>query len=132
MSKSYTEVQSLVRAEIASIKKRDGELGPTPYVVLEVASRLRTITPWDGYDPHKPLAANLRDVIEEMLKGSLNVNRPVKSLATSSPDIYDMDCGPYIETLQDYRDSKRIGRAVDLAPIQTKKAKLKQNMQAIC
>lgn len=126
--KSYSEVCCLVKNEIASIRRRDGELPPTAYVVVEIANRLKTIQPWEGFDTSKPLAQNFRGVVEEVLKGKKNPNKPSKEdpdmdVLWISPDPYDV--------LEDaIGDRLQIGRSVDRSPTITKKQKLKKKLKS--
>ena len=62
------EVRCLVRREIDSIKKSEsGVLPPTPYVVLEVIRRLKTLKPWEGLSASEPLGEALRLLVEQAL-----------------------------------------------------------------
>lgn len=126
--KSYSEVQCLVRNEVDSIRRRDGVLPPTAYVVVEVATRMKTIQPWDGYDKGKPLAQNLRSIIEEVIKGKKNTNRPAKE----DPDmgVLWISPDPYDELEDNLGDRLRIGKSVDRSPTLTKKQKLKKKLTA--
>ena len=63
-----SEVRCLVRREIDSIKKSEsGVLPPTPYVVLEVIRRLKTLKPWEGLGASEPLGEALRLLVEQAL-----------------------------------------------------------------
>jgi hypothetical protein len=126
--KNYSDIKCLVKNEIESIKKRDGELPPTAYVVTEVASRLKTLSPWDGYDRKKPLCQNLRAVVEELVKGKLNI-RGMKSEDMDMDVIY-ISPNPY-EALEDSLGSKvNVGRSVDNLPAtMSKRAKLKKKLR---
>lgn len=62
------EVRRLVRREIESIRKAEsGELPPTPYVVVEIIRRLKTMKPWEGMAASEPMGGALRTMIEEIL-----------------------------------------------------------------
>jgi hypothetical protein len=126
--KTYTEVQCLVRNEINSIQKRDGELPPTAYVVMELATRLKNLQPWMGYDQKKTLAVNLKGVIEEFTKGKPNPNR-IRNAEDKDMDVIWISPNP-IEALDDQIGNRRlVGAAVDRAPIGVKKEKLKKRLR---
>ena len=128
-TKAYSEVKCLVKNEVDSIRRRDGELPPTAYLVVEIADRLKKMNPWEGYDPHKPLAQNIRGIVEELLKGKINPGHPKKEdpdmgVLWISPDPYDR--------LEDtLGDRLQIGRSVDSAPMVMGKAKLKRRLRAV-
>ena len=65
-----TEVRRLVRREVDSICKREGgALPPTPYVVVEVIERLRTLKPWEGLGTTDSISRALRKLVEEQVVG---------------------------------------------------------------
>lgn len=130
MSKTYSDIKCLVKDEIDSIRRRDGELPPTAYVVIEVAARLKTIQPWIGYDAHKPLALNLRGVIEEITKGKTNTLR-VRNAEDKAMDVLWISPDPYDRLEESMGDSRQIGRSVDKAPVLLKKEKLKKKLKKV-
>lgn len=65
-----TEVRRMVRREVESICKREGgALPPTPYVVVEIIDRLRTLKPWEGLDASQPIGRAIRTLVEEAVNG---------------------------------------------------------------
>lgn len=127
--KKYSEVKCLVKNEINSIKSRDGELPPTPYVVVEVANRLKKLQPWEGYDQKSPLAANLKGIIYEIIKGRMNItSRPPETESDIDMDVIYISPNPF-EALQENIDSRDIGRSVNRLPSLTKKEKLKKKLK---
>ena len=128
--KTYSEVVCLVKNEVESIRKRDGVLPPTAYVVAEVANRMKTMQPWQGYDAHAPLAYNLRCVIEELTKGKVNANRPKKE--DPDDEVIWISPNPYDALEESLGGSKgQVSRSVDRAPVAAKKAKLKKKMKQV-
>ena len=126
--KTYSEIKCLVKNEIDSIKKRDGELPPTAYIVIEVANRLKMTQPWLGYDGARTLAINLRGVIEEITKGRPNVYN-IRNVEDKDMDVIWISPSPY-ENLEDsLGDLALVGRSVDATPISTRKEKLKKRLR---
>ena len=65
-----TEVRRLVRREVDSICKREGgALPPTPYVVIEILGRLKTLKPWEGLPASTPMGGALRVLVYESVRG---------------------------------------------------------------
>jgi hypothetical protein len=127
-TKTYTEVKGLVKAEIDSIKKRDGVLPPTPYVVMEVSNRLKNLQPWQGYNATVTLSQNLRGIIEEITKGKRNILKVVNP-EDKEVEVIWVSPSPY-EALGDaIGDFQMVGRSVDSAPISTRKEKLKKRLR---
>ena len=126
-TKPYSEVQCLVKNEIDSIRRRDGELPPTAYLVVEVADRLKKIQPWDGFDPHKPLAQNIRGVVEEVIKGKRNPGHPKKE--DLDADVIWISPDPYDRLEDSLGDTRKVGRSVDSDPFLAKKEKLKRRLK---
>jgi hypothetical protein len=123
--KPYTEVKSLVKSEIDSIKKREGELPPGAYIVLEVATRLKTLTPWEGYDKAYPLARNLRKVVEDILHGV-----PVPGVKKKEENIIPLSKDPYDNLEDSLGDIHLISRSVDSLPSSVaKREKLKKKLR---
>ena len=81
-NKRYTEVVCMIQDEIDSIKSKNGELPPTAYVVVEVSSRLKSLQHWEGYNPKKSHTVNIRNIVEEILKGKRNIDH-----AVTQPDL---------------------------------------------
>lgn len=77
------EVILLVRKEVESIKKRDGELPKTAYLLIEIASRLKTVTNWEGRDPREKVMMSIRKILENILK---KTPTPISSLKTVVED----------------------------------------------
>lgn len=126
-TKPYSEIKCLVKNEVDSIRRRDGELPPTAYLVIEITDRLKKITPWEGYDPHKPLAQNIRSIVEELVKGRLNPGHPSKS--DPDRDVLWISPDPYDRLEDSLGDLHHIGRSVDSAPVVLGKAKLKKRLR---
>lgn len=127
--KTYSDIKCLVKNEVDSIRRRDGELPKTAYVVMEVATRLKTLSPWEGYNPQKPLAQNLRPIVESLVTGKADVNRPQKEdldmdVIYISPNEYE-----YLEDVKD--DRKKVGKSVDALPHACKKEKLKKRLKQV-
>ncbi len=126
-TKTYTEVRTLVKQEIDAIKKRDGVLPPGAYIVVEVASRLKTLTPWEGYDKAYPLAKNLRSIVEDIIQGKPNLEAKAKreTVVPLSKDVYD--------NLEDILgDRRQISRSVDSLPSSVvKREKLKKKLKRV-
>ena len=63
-----TEVRRIVRREIDSYRKQEsGELPPTPYVVMEIIRRCKTLRPWKAMGSRETLAMAIRHLVEEIL-----------------------------------------------------------------
>lgn len=85
-----TEVRRLVRREVDSICKREGgALPPTPYVVVEVIERLRTLKPWEGLGATDPISRALRKLVEEQVVGIPRFRRPAPE-PSSEEDLCDL------------------------------------------
>ena len=126
--KTYSDIRCLVKNEIDQMKRRDGDLPKTAYVVMEIVIRLKTLAPWEGFDNHKPLAQNIRPIVEEVMHGTKNVNRGKEDLDLDviylSPDAY--------ERLDDViGDKKRVGKSIDDLPYMAKKQKLKKRLRKV-
>jgi hypothetical protein len=119
----------LVKNEVDSIRRRDGELPPTAYIVVELATRLKTLQPWEGYDKFKPLPWNLRGVVEEVVKGKPNAARPKKE--DKDLEVLWISPDPYDRLEESMGDSHQIGRSVDKAPMLLKKEKLKKKLKKV-
>jgi hypothetical protein len=79
------DVRRLVRREIDSIRVAEsGVLPPTPYVVVEIMGRMKTLKPWEGVDASLPIGRALRGVVEGIIKGEPKVK------AISAQD-FDLD-----------------------------------------
>lgn len=64
------EARRLVRREVDSICKREGgQIPPTPYVVVEIIGRLKTVKPWAGADTSQPIGRAIRKLVEETVTG---------------------------------------------------------------
>ena len=130
--KTYSDIVCLVKNEIDSIKRRDGELLPSAYVVMEIAVRMKNVQPWDGYDNTHTLARNLRGVIEEILKGKKNPLRQVDpKKPVEDPDMEVLWISPNeYDNLEDSLGTKAlVGRSVDRCPTMAKKEKLKKKLK---
>ena len=130
MQKTHSDIKCLVKNEIDSIRKRDGELPKMAYVVTEVATRLKTTQPWQGYDHHKPLAQNLRPIVEALITGKTNYMFVVPKedldmdVCYISPNEYD--------SLEDtLGDKKKVGKSVDALPHACRKEKLKKRLKQV-
>ena len=128
MLKTYSDVKCLVKNEVDSIRKRDGELPKTAYVVMEIATRLKNLSPWDGFDPHKPMAQNLRPIVESIMTGKVN--------PLHVPPQEDLDMDAFFISPNEYDsledtlgDRKRVGKSVDALPHAMKKEKLKKRLR---
>ena len=63
------DVRRQVRREIESIRAQEsGVLPPTPYVVLEVIRRCKTLKPWEGIATTEPIGKALRVLVEQILE----------------------------------------------------------------
>jgi hypothetical protein len=98
---------------------------------MEIATRMKNVQPWDGYDQTATLALNLRGVIEEILKGKKNPLRQVDPKKTEDPDMEVIWISPNeYDNLEDSLGSKQlVGRSVDRCPTLTKKEKLKKRLK---
>lgn len=130
--KSYSDIVCLVRNEIDSIRKRDGELAPSAYVVMEIALRMKNVQPWEGYDVSKSLTLNLRGVVEEILKGKKNPFHQIDPLKPEDADMEVFWISPNeYDNLEDSLGNKQlVGRSVDRCPTLTKKEKLKKQLKS--
>jgi hypothetical protein len=122
-TKTYTEVKTLVKNEIDSIRKREGELPPNAYIVVEVADRLKTLTPWESYDKAYPLARNLRKVVEDVMKGNPCPKQKEGNIVPLAKDPFD--------NLEESLGTPRlISRSVDSLPSSVaKREKLKKKLR---
>ena len=123
--KTYTEIRSIVKQEIDTIKKRDGELPPGAYIVVEVATRLKTLTPWEGYDKAYPLAKNLRKIVEDVIQKKPNLEAKKAEIIPLATDAFEN----LHETLF---DDYEVGRSVDSLPSTiVKREKLKKKLKKV-
>jgi hypothetical protein len=68
------EVRRLVRQQVASIRQsRSGALPATPYVVIEVITRMRTMKAWEGLTATDSIGRALRALVEEVVHGPIQV-----------------------------------------------------------
>lgn len=126
--KTYSDVVCLVKNEIDSIRKRDGALPPTAYVVIELETRLKTLQAWEGYNPHKTHMLNLRGVVDEVLRGVPNADKPTKE--NFDMEVIWISPSPYDALEDSLGDKKAVGRSVDRCPTATRKEKLKKRLKA--
>lgn len=84
--KKQEDVLRMVQNEISSIKKRDGVLDKTPYVVLEIIDRLKTVTEWENRDTTKSVAFSIRELVEFSIK---NPKAKLPSKPTALKTIYE-------------------------------------------
>jgi hypothetical protein len=63
--------------------KRDGVLDKTPYVVLEIIDRLKTVTDWEDRDRTKTIAKSIREIVEICIKNP-KAKPPSKPVALKS------------------------------------------------
>jgi len=130
MLKNYSDIKCLVKNEVDSIRKRDGELAKTAYVVMEVALRLKTLAPWDGYDSHKPMAQNLRPIVESVVTGKVNpLHVPPKE--DLDMDAFYISPNEYDSLEDTIGDKKRVGKSVDALPHACRKEKLKKRLKQV-
>lgn len=61
------DVVRIVKDEIETIRKRDGELPKTAYLVIEIVTRLKTLQDWEGKDPKKKHALCIREIVEKCI-----------------------------------------------------------------
>ena len=128
--KTYSDVKCLVKNEVDSIRKRDGELPKTAYVVMEVATRLKTLAPWDGYDAHKPMAQNLRPIVESVVTGKVNpLHVPPKE--DLDMDAFFISPNEYDSLEDTIGDKKSVGKSVDALPHACRKEKLKKRLKQV-
>lgn len=125
-NKTYSDVVCLVRNEIDSIRKRDGVLSPTAYVVMELGTRLKNLQAWEGYNSSKSHMMNLRAIVDEILKGTQNIDRPRNNV---DMDVIWLSPNPYDVLEDSLGDRKAVGRSVDRCPTATKKEKLKKRLK---
>lgn len=126
--KTYTEVRTLVKQEMESIRKRDGEMPKTAYLVVEIADRLKTMTPWEGYDRGVRLGMNLRKVVEDIVQGKPNYEAQAKRAGNVIPLSKD----PYDNLQDSLGDKRKTSRSVDSLPSSvTKKEKLKKRLKQV-
>jgi hypothetical protein len=109
--KTKEDIFRLVQTELQGIRKRDGELGPTPYVVLEIIDRLKTVNEWQDRDHTRSVAFGIRELVELAIKNP-KAKLPAKPVAIKS--IYedaesfgdDFDIHPELEV--DWNKSKSV------------------------
>lgn len=90
------EARRLVRREVDSIcKAESGVLPPTPYVVVEVISRLKTLKPWEGLGATDSMGRALRQLVEEIVQKAPRLPRSVP--APESPDDLELRALPPLE-----------------------------------
>lgn len=93
------EVRRLVRREVDSICKAESEvLPPTPYVVVEIISRLKTLKPWEGMAATDPIGRALRRLVEEIVQKAPRL--PRKAPAPETPEDLDLHVLPPLEVVQ--------------------------------
>jgi hypothetical protein len=94
-----TEARRLVRREVDSIcKAESGVLPPTPYVVVEIIKRLKTMKPWEGLTASTPIGRALRQMVEEIVQKAPRL--PRKSPTPEPPDDLDLCALPPLEVVQ--------------------------------
>lgn len=99
------EVRRLVRQQVDCIRASEsGVLPPTPYVVMEVINRLKTVRPWEGLSPKDHLGPHLRRLVEETVQGkSVITFEPEKTKRRVSPE------GGDFEVVQPLKEALRGG-----------------------
>lgn len=94
-----TEVRRLVRREVDSIcKAESGVLPPTPYVVVEIIKRLKTLKPWEGLVATDSMGRALRQMVEEIVQKAPRL--PRKAPAPEPPDDLELRALPPLEIVQ--------------------------------
>lgn len=87
------DVRRLVRREVDSIcKSESGVLPPTPHVVIEVISRLKTLKPWEGLTASDSISRALRQMVEEIVQKAPRLSRSVP--APEPPDDLELRALP--------------------------------------
>ena len=87
------DVRRLVHREVDSIcKQESGVLPPTPYVVVEIIRRMKTLKPWDGLGATTPIGRALRQMVEEIVQ---KVPRAPK--VSMRPDEQDLHVMPPLD-----------------------------------
>lgn len=90
------EVRRLVRREIDSIRTAEsGVLPPTPYVVIEIIRRNKTMKPWEGMAATQTMGGALRTMVEEIL--GKRSPQPQAVPAKEHEDVEDLRAVPPIE-----------------------------------
>lgn len=107
--KKKNDVLKLVQAEIDSIRKRDGVLDKTAYVVLEVVDRLKTVTDWEERDHSKTMAMSIRELVEFCMKNPgykvPNPHTKIKTIYEDAEPFDYFDPDPSLEVDWDSKDS---------------------------
>lgn len=114
--KKRDDVLRMVQNEVSSIRKRDGELDKTPYVVLEIIDRLKTVTEWEDRDVTKTVAFSIRELVEFVIK---NPKAKLPSKPTTLKTIYEDaesfdDFDPHPELEVDWEHSKSVEKYSNL------------------
>jgi hypothetical protein len=121
---SYDRALRMIAKEILALRK-ETPLPPTPYVVMELASRYK-ITPWEGYDAKVPYVANLRRLVDRILRGDgIEYLKARRSEAAQNDDPDDDPFGADV----DWRSERESQRAVDtLFPNARRRERLKRHL----
>jgi hypothetical protein len=100
------DAMKMVRREVEAIAKRDGLLSPTPYIVVEVTTRLKTMVSWEGRNPHEKMGLSIRHLVDAVVAEMRAPKLKVKQ-RTPPPDADDF-FEPGIEV--DWCDPKEVAR----------------------
>ena len=107
--KKLEDVQRIIRDEVETIRNREsGALPGTPYVVLEIIDRLKTLTDWDGRDQTKKLALSIRELVEDYIRNPRKKIRSdkkintLKNLYEDAEPLDDLDPHPELEVDWDH------------------------------
>lgn len=113
------DVIGIIRDEVETIRKREGgDLPKTPYVVMEIIGRMKTLTEWEGKDKGKPVAFALREIIEAYVRGQkIHVLRPktnIKNLYEDAESFGEEDFFSVNSDLDvDWEEPKSVQRFVN-------------------
>lgn len=93
------DVRRLVRREVDSIcKAESGVLPPTPYVVIEIIKRLKTLKPWEGLGATDSLGRALRQMVEEIVSKAPRL--PRQAPPYQEPEEMDLNVMPPLEVVK--------------------------------
>lgn len=103
---------------------RGESLPPTPYLLMELASRVK-LTPWeDGYDSNSTHLVNLRRLVDRIIRGDgiqylSERSNPKETISDHCDDLYGVDV--------DWANKRESRRAVErLFPSSSRKEKFKK------
>lgn len=92
---SHDRAARMVAKEIQALRN-EAPLPPTPYVVMEIASRLH-LAPWEGYDANLSYLANIRIICDHVLRGGFSERHEERDQINVDRCHFDDPYGTYVD-----------------------------------